>query len=264
MKNVAGFVSLVMLGIFAAGCGGDDEHELSDAEIAAVEARFAQPDGTLSSANAQRVITGAKDGSASAGGVNVTGNTAATGGTTTKSADVAGSLSALGIEPQASNPFFCSSLQQGQRTGTCACPSGGSFTYALQSSGGGGVSSSLMRIELDACSSGATTIDGSEYLSIQSDTTDRAHPKMSLLFVVDVTATSGGQTKKIDLQLRYANGAGEIAVRVDDGWVIVGTKTSSRGTATTYTVRDKRGTWTCVVDGGKGTCTSDKGETQSF
>lgn len=260
MKIVAGFVAVAMLGVLAVGCGGDDE-ELSDGELANIEARFAQPDGTLSAGNTKSVIEGAKGNQSTASELNVTGNDVGGGSATTKSWGVGSSLRTLGIETKGENAFACNALMSGQQSGTCACPSGGSFTYSMSSTGqGGGPTSTLMKIRLDACATGTTTIDGHEYLSMQSDTSDRANPSFSMLFVIDATIRSPRETKKIDAQLRYSKGAAEIAVRVDDGWVIVGWKASSSGTGVTYTIRDKRGTWTCVIDADKATCTSPTGE----
>ena len=106
-------------------------------------------------------------------------------------------------------------------------------------------------------------IDGTEYIDIRTDTTDQKKPVFSMLLVIDATVTRAGVTKHIDLQSRYSNGGAEIAVKVDDGWVVVSIK-SSGGNSGTLTVRDKNGSWTCTAEDGHGTCASDKGETKTF
>lgn len=261
MKIVAGLLSVAMLGALAIGCGGDEEQGFTDAEIAAFDARFANPDGTLSGGNVASVISGAKDNQSSMAGANVTGNSQATGGSEGGStiAKKSGDLS-----PLANSGSYCNALVSGQTQGSCECPNGGSFDYEIRGAGAGGGSASntLMRIKMNACASGSSVIDGSEYLSMQSDTTDQRNPKFSMLFVINATITEGGKSKKVDAQMRYSNGLTEIAVRVDDGWVIVGTK--SAGGTVTYTVRDRNGSWTCVYDGKGGTCTSGKGEKVSW
>lgn len=260
MKIVAGLLSVSMLGVLAVGCGGDDDEGFSDAEIAAFDARFSQPDGTLSGGNVAGVISGAQDNRSSMAGANVTGNSQATGGT-----EGGGTITKKSGElvPLASNGSYCSALMSGQTQGSCECPNGGSFDYEMRGAGaGGGTSNTLMRIKMNACASGSSVIDGSEYLSMQSDASDQRNPKFSMLFVIKATITSDGKTKKIDAQMRYSNGMSEIAVRVDDGWVIVGTKSS--GGTVTYNIRDRNGSWTCVYESNKGTCTSDKGQTVSW
>ncbi len=263
MKIVAGLLSVSMLGVLAVGCGGSDDEGLSDAEVAAMETRFAKPDGTLSGGNAAAVLSGAKDNQSSASGANVTGNGSATGSSSTTVAKKSLDLVPMAIAPlTSSNPFVCSALQSGSQSGSCACPSGGDFSYAIRGAGGGGSGNTVMRIKMNACASGTTVIDGSEFLSIQSDTSDQRNPKFSMLFVIDATVTSDGKTKKVDAQMRYSNGGYEVAVRVDDGWVIVGSKTA--GGVTTTVVRDRNGSWTCVYESAKGQCTSDKGEKVSW
>jgi hypothetical protein len=267
MKIVLGFVATAALALAMGGCSSSSEDDGfgNVPDLDGVRTRFEQPDGTLSEGNASKVLEQGTNGSSSAGGLNFAGGGGSgSGSSSTQSMGLQLLNASSSVEPASFGFAGCSALASGQQTGSCACPSGGSIDYAIRASGqGGGTSNALMKFQLNACSSGETTIDGTEFIDIR---TDNASGKLqySMLLVIDATVTHKGVGKKLDLQWRYANGATEFAARVDDGWVVVSIKQSSSGTGGTWTVRDKNGSWTCVYDDGHGTCTSSTGATKKF
>jgi len=264
MKIVLGIVATAALALAMGGCGSSSEGDDgfgSEPDLAGAHARFDHPDGTFSSGNAASILDRGTEGSSSAEGLNFGAPTGSGSSTTTKSVG----LHVLDATSGRSSPFNCNAFTSGQQTGSCTCPGGGSIDYALRTDGGAGASrSAVMKIRMNACASADSLIDGTEYLDIRTDTTDQQHPVFSLLLVVDAQVTHAGVSKHIDLQSRYSNGAAEIAVKVDDGWVVVSIKSSSNGESGSWTIRDKNGSWTCTVDSGHGSCTSDKGETKAF
>lgn len=264
MKIVLGFVATAVLALAVGGCGSSSESgdDLGpDPDLASVQTRFDKPDGTFSSSNAAQVFDRGADGSGAATGFNFAGPMGGGGGaSSTKNVGI----QILEARGGGASPFACSALQSGQTSGSCACPSGGSFDYSMRADGAGAVRSALMKIRMNKCATGSGSIDGNEYLDIRTDATDQKAPKFSMLLVINADVTHEGVTKHIDLQSRFSNGAAEIAVKVDDGWVVVSVKAASDGSGGTWSVRDKNGSWTCTVDDGHGTCKSDKGETKTF
>jgi hypothetical protein len=264
MKILLGFAATAALALALGGCASssdDGDGFGPDPDLTGVRSRFEQPDGTFSEANASKVFEQGTNGSSSAGDLNLSGTGSS--GTSTKKTMGLQLLDATSLHPTSSGFAGCSALASGQQSGSCACPGGGSIDYVIRASGqGGAASGGLVKFRMNACSSGDTTIDGSEYIDIHTDTSNQQHPLYSMLLVLDATVTNKAGTKKIDLQWRYANGATEIAAKVDDGWVVVSIKQSSTGG--TWTVRDRNGSYTCTVDSGHGSCTSDKGVTRTF
>lgn len=263
MKNVLGFVATAALALAMGGCGSSSEGDGfgPDPDLASVQSRFDKPDGTFNANNASRVFESGTNGSSSASDLNFGGSgSSSSSSSSTKSLG----LHVLDAASGKSSPFSCTALQSGQQSGSCSCPSGGSIDYRISSSGQGSSREGLMKFRMNACSSGDTTIDGSEYLDIHSDTTDPKHPSFNMLLMVDATVTRAGQTHRLDLQARYSNGSAEIAVKVDDGWVVVSAKSGADGKSGSWSVRDRNGSWTCTTSNGHGTCSSDKGETKTF
>lgn len=250
MKTFLGMTTLaVVAGLGVGGCGSD----MPDPDISGVEARFAQPDGTLSSGNAARVVGSSGEGDRAAG-FNLTGQgiPSGSGTTTTKSGQVTFKSFGSGA---GSSSFVCSDLMSGDEDGSCDCPGGGSFDYEVDRDSSAG--SALVRIRMNACSIGDVALSGHQYMNLSM------RPSLSMLYIVNATATVRGETMKLDLQMRHANGTSEIAVRVDDGWVIVTARKSADGN--TIVVRAKNGTWTCKSGSDqKGSCTNERGEKYDF
>jgi hypothetical protein len=265
MKIVLGFVATAALALAMGGCGSSSDGDGfgADPDLSAVRSRFDQPDGTLSEGNAARVLDQGTNGSSSTSDLNFAGGGGGSDGSASTQSMGLQLLDATSLKPASGGFAGCSALASGQQSGSCACPSGGSIDYVIRANGqGGGASNALMKFRLNACASGETIIDGTEYIDVRTDTTNQSRPVYSMLLVIDATVTNKGVAKKLDLQWRYSNGATEFAARVDDGWVVVSIKTTSTGG--TWTVRDRNGSWTCIVDDGHGSCTSDKGVIKKF
>ena len=266
MKIVLGLVSTAALALVLGGCGSSSSGGDGfgpDPDVTSVQNRFDKPDGTFSAGNAADVFKRGMDGSSSAAGLDFSGSSGSSSGGSVTKKNVG--LHVLDAASGSSSPFHCIALQSGQESGSCDCPAGGSIDYAVSSSGAqGGERDGLLKFRLNACATGDAVIDGSEYIDIRTDTSDQAHPLYSLLFLVDATVTKAGVAHHVDVQARYSNGAAEIAVKVDDGWVVVSIKSSANGESGSWSVRDKNGSWTCTETNGHGTCSNDKGEKRSF
>jgi hypothetical protein len=262
MKIVLGFAATA-LALAMGGCGSSSEGDGfgPDPDLAGIQGRFDRPDGTFNASNASRVFESGTNGSSSASELNF-GSGGSSGGSSTETKSVG--LHVLDAASGKASPFHCSALQSGQQSGSCACPSGGSIDYLMSGSGQGSSRSALMKFRMNACSSGDTTVDGTEYIDVRTDATDPKKPSFSMLLVIDATVMRAGQSKRIDLQARFASTGYEIAVKVDDGWVVVSAKSSENGKAGSWSVRDRNGSWTCSMSDGHGSCSSDKGETKTF
>ncbi|MBX3187700.1 MAG: hypothetical protein KF819_11820 [Labilithrix sp.] len=252
MKIVSGLVATVVVGsLVLVGCGSDDEFGPAP-DLSAAHERFDRPDGTFNGANAKGVI---ESGSKGTSGLDFTGRSSDSSGSGTK--PKSGGLKLADADSDDS-PFQCDALLSGQQTGSCACPSGGSMNYAMS----GGQGDSLIRIRLDRCAMDDTVIDGHQYMSMRTN-----NGAYTMLFVIDATVTSEGRSERVQLQSRFTDGETELAVHVDDGWVVVSIKRDAAGGGVTYSVRDRNGTSTCVFEGGengRGQCTSSNGETFSW
>jgi hypothetical protein len=257
MTKVA-FVLGVSAISFVVGCGSSSSGDPFGAEpdYGAVKAHFDHPDGTFGSGNAASVFASSTgSGSANVGNVFApSGGSSSPGGgnvaTKSKSLRILGDGSA----------FHCTALEAGQRSGSCACPTSGSFSYQIDGAqtASGQSSDVTMKLRIDACAAGDTVVDGHEFLHMTSSSAG-GNASYSMLFVVDIDVRKGAESHHWDLQESYSNGKVELAARVDDGWVVVVASTSSDGTSGTFTVRDRNGSWTCTETAGAGSCTSDKG-----
>jgi hypothetical protein len=235
---------------FATGCGSSSSNDPfgPEPDYAEVQGRFDHPTGTFNAANAGSVIGSANGSSdANVGGVFSGGSAATPGAAATQSLQIL----------SGSAQFVCSDLQAGNRSGSCACPSGGSFTYEMDGGGDPNNSDITMKVRAQACASGDATVDGTEFVHVSSTKNASGQTDFRMLFVIHVTVRKGAQTHTLDAAEQYASGTLQIAVKVDDGWVTVVIQTAP--SSITYEVRDKDGTWTCKDQNGAGTCTSSKG-----
>jgi hypothetical protein len=213
-----------------------------------VQGHFDHPDGTFNAANASGVLGNANgSGDANAAGVFTGGSSSSSSGVQQKA------LKILGGNPQLS----CADLSAGHESGSCACPSGGSFDYQLSGAGGQSNADVTMKVHLNACASNDVVVDGSEFLHMTSSKNASGQTDFTMLFVVKATVQKGAETHTLDIAEEYGNGEVRIAVKVDDGWVTVVIK--SNGSTGSYEVRDKNGTWTCTYDSTGGSCTSSNG-----
>ncbi len=242
-----GVVAMAML--VGCGSGGSSDPFGSEPDYNEVQGHFDHPDGTFNGSNAGAVFNNANgSGDANVGGVFSGGSASSSSSGVQQKA-----LHILGGNAQLS----CSDLQAGNRSGSCACPSGGSFSYEVDGGGDQSNSDMTMKLRMNACASDDVVVDGSEFLHMSETKDPSGQAQLRMLFVIRATVKKGADTHTLDLAEEYDNGTLQIAVKVDDGWVAVVIKQSANGT--TYQVRDKDGTWTCNYQNGSGTCTSDKG-----
>ncbi len=232
---------------FGVGCGSSSSSDPFGAEpdYQEVQGRFDHPDGTFDPSKAGSVIGNANgSGDANVAGVFSGGGTSSSSSssTTTKALHVLGGSAQLS----------CADLQAGNRSGTCACPSGGDFQYEVEGGGNQSNADVTMKVRLDACSSGAVSVDGSEFMHMVATKNAAGQEDFRMLFVVKATVKNGAQSHTLDIAEEYDSGVLRIAVKVDDGWVAVTIKAS--GGSATYTVQDKSGSWTCTEASGSYSC----------
>jgi hypothetical protein len=264
MQKHVGLAVIVMgvAGVWGVGCGADASDPFGpEPDFGTVESRFANPDGTFGAANASATL-GAYDDQRSATSEVDVGGAASLGG----SGDAAGvkpkSLQLLDMaESGSSGALRCAALAHGDTQGTCACPGGGSFRYdfsgvrSLQQTHG--PVDVTLKLRLNQCASAKDlTIDGTEFvrLHVERDAGKADLSSVRMLLVADLVATRAGTSHAVSITARIEGGAFDVAVRVDDGWVVVGR--DGAGAAGSFRVRARNGAWSC----GGGACTSEAGE----
>ena len=284
MNKFACFSFLSVLSLAGAtsmltGCGGSGSSDPfgPDPDYETVQQRFTAPTGTVSSRNLSSLFTRYSDQRTSTGMADVSGATALGGGTATSATPGSTSTThsqALRILDLASSSngssAKCSSLAAGNLTGSCTCPSGGSFDYDFSSfrglqQGSGPIDASL-KVRFDACHySGDVGIDGREFVRVHADRTGSTLDanSLSMLIVADFTVTAGAATHTVDLAAELSKGELELALQVDDGWVTVKATSTATGTGS-FVIRDRNGSWTCDVANGAGSCRDSKGNSQKF
>jgi len=275
-------LSLLAVSSFAlvvVGCGGSDSSDPfgPEPDYASVQQRISSPTGTVSERNVSALFSryseqsdtsavanlgiGKSTGTSTSSG---TGSGTGTGSATTQSQalHILGGSSGLTAS--------CTALTQGNVTGSCSCPSGGSFTYdfsglrSVQQSSGP-IDASL-KVRFDGCQMNNLGLDGREFVHFHANRGGSSIDvnSLDLVIVADLTVTKAAETHTIDLAAILRQGQLEIAIAVDDGWVTI--RATSSGTAGTgsFVVRDRNGSWTCDVTNGSGTCHDENGNTRTF
>lgn len=260
------FASILVLA--AVGCSSSNGSDPfgPDPDYAAIDQRFASPDGTFTNANAGSVFSKYGDNKQTSQDVDMSGATS--GSSSSSSSGVhSQALKVLDLaQTGGSTSPRCIALEHGDETGSCSCPDGGSFAYdftgarALQNASGP-IDVSL-KLRLEACASKGIVIDGREFVRLHADRAAGGkvdEKSVGALLVADITARKGAETHTIDLAARFESGQVEIAIQVDDGWITI------RGDGESFVVRDRNGTWTCQKSAtGGGSCTNATGETRKF
>ncbi|MBX3185780.1 MAG: hypothetical protein KF819_02145 [Labilithrix sp.] len=262
------FVAAASLSLtLVAGCGTDFG---DDPDYASIDQRFAAPNGTLTEKNAATLFDRYSSNAKSAGELDVSGASKLGGASAPQSSGLgprALKVLDLGSEGASSSKgFICNDIMSGDMSGSCDCPNGGSFDYDFEDFEDVRSSSDPIDVSLktrfNACTMGATSIDGRQFVRLQTSrglTSGAGSLGLSMMMIADFRVTHGGKTHAVDLVARYVDGKMEMALSVDDGFITV--KSSGDGK---FVVRDRNGTWTCDVIGGKGECKNDSGETRSF
>lgn len=272
------FLSVLALGSFAfvaTGCSGADSSDPfgPEPDYAALEQRLSSPTGTLSERNMSALFTRygeQSDTSAVANvGVGSSQSTSSSTGTATPTATTRSqALHILG--GRSGLTAGCTALAQGNLTGSCSCPSGGSFTYDFGSLGAlrqssGPIDASL-KVRFEGCHTGEVGIDGREFVHVHADRGGSSVDVTSLdmLLVADLTVSKGAERHTVDLAAMLRDGQLEIALAVDDGWVTVRAVSTAGASSGSFVVRDRNGSWTCDVEGGAGTCRNEDGDVRAF
>jgi hypothetical protein len=276
MKTFAALtlVAASSFALVAIGCSGSDSSDPFGAEpdYAAVQQRISSPTGTISERNMSTIFSRyseQRDMSALSnvgiGSSTSTTTTTATGGTATthsQALHILGGSSGLTAS--------CSAVAQGNLTGSCACPSGGSFAYdfsglrSVQQSTGP-IDASI-KVRFDGCHMNDVGLDGREFVHLHANRGGSSIDpnSLDLVLVADLTVSKGAETHTIDLAAILRQGQMEIAVAVDDGWVTIKATSSGIAGSGSFVVRDRNGSWTCDVNNGSGTCHDDAGNTRTF
>ena len=245
----------MVLAAVAVACGSNDNGgSAGSLDVAAVNAHFDNPDGTVSDGNIGSVLSSRDSASGADLGVAGTSGSSSSSGTSKQS------LRFLDDSVTSS----CTAFSSGQRAGSCACPNGGSFDYDIEAAGDQQSGAGTMHFNLNACDTGGSVANGSEYIHFETSG-QGAETKSTILIVLDVTvAEKNGKTIHIDAQERFSNGVFELAAKVDDGWVSTSYGYDKSTGNATVTVKDKNGTLSCSDEAGKYTCTGTGGRSFSW
>jgi hypothetical protein len=267
-------LSLSSFALVVAGCSGSDASDPFGAEpdYAAVQQRISSPTGTASERNMSALFSRYSEqrdmsalGNVGIGSASSSTATTATGGTTTthsQALHILGGGSGLTAS--------CTALAQGNLTGSCSCPSGGSFAYdfsglrSVQQSTGP-IDASI-KVRFEGCHMNDVGLDGREFVHIHANrgASSIDVSSLDLVLVADLTVSKAAETHTIDLAAILRQGQMEIALAVDDGWVTIKATSSGTSGSGSFVVRDRNGSWTCDVNNGSGTCHDDAGNTRSF
>jgi hypothetical protein len=266
-------LSFTSFALVVAGCSGSDSSDPFGAEpdYASVQQRIASPTGTIGERNLSSLFSKYSEQNDTSSMANVglgksTGAAPATGSGTSSTRSQAIHILGGGSGLTAS----CSALAQGQLTGSCGCPSGGSFTYdfnglrSVQQSAGP-IDASL-KVRFDGCHMNDVGLDGREFVHFHANRGGSSVDlsSLDLVLVADLTVSKGAETHTIDLAAILRQGQLEIAVAVDDGWVTIRATSSGAPGSGSFVVRDRNSTWTCDVNNGSGTCHDGAGNTRTF
>lgn len=278
-------LGLVAVTMTATACSSSNNDPFGpDPDFTTIQSSLQRPTGTfargsevsiIGASQSQKTSDGfpmggfaAPSGTATASGSGA-GSTA--GGTTTASMQMQ-SLRILG--GPSSTSTWCPAISTGDGAGSCSCPGGGSLAYdfsgvdavkARAQTGATGPVDVTLRVHADQCTVQGITIDGGEYVKVESAGTPSASDLFMLLVVrLGVRIAASPDEHRLDVDALYDDGKFWVAVRVDDGVVVVSSDTgwdSATKTGTIY-VKDKNATWTCTLTNGAGQCTSNTGETR--
>ena len=161
-------------------------------------------------------------------------------------------ISAVDLAAIAPSKTSCDALGHHDLTGTCACPSGGSFEYDF-SAFAGAQGPVTLRMRLVQCGVGGVVLDGSAFTQVNAGKAiaEDAHVDM----------TQDGTTTSLDVW--SAGDAFFARASVDDGAIVVGTAgPPAKGPLDQVTVHDRSATWTC--DFGRERCTDPGGDVRDL
>lgn len=279
MKTFAALtlVAASSFGLVVVGCGGSDSSDPfgPEPDYASVQQRISSPTGTISERNMSTLFSRYSEQSdtSALGNVGIGTSTGTSTGTASGTGTSAGGTRSQALHILGGSSGLtasCTALAQGNVTGSCSCPSGGSFAYdfgglrALQQSSGP-IDASL-KVRFDGCHMNDVGIDGREFVHFHANRGGSSIDlsSLDLIVVADLTVSKGAESHTIDLAAILRQGQLEIALAVDDGWITIRATSSGTAGSGSFVVRDRNGSWTCDVTNGSGTCHDDKGNTRAF
>ena len=147
-------------------------------------------------------------------------------------------------------PPTCPAQQMRAPSGTCACPGGGSYSYATLKNQQGDEIDGSASFQFAQCVGSAATYGGT--MSIYVDGMAGGPMTGDQIGTFDLTSTTAGTSTKIEAAVKVGT-TKDIALLLDGGWVVV--RLGADG-STVY-VLDHVGRWTCDGSSPHGTCTLD-------
>jgi hypothetical protein len=148
-------------------------------------------------------------------------------------------------------PSACPAQQAGALSGTCACPGGGSYSYAITRTQEPDVIDADASWQFASCVSGTATYDGALTAYVQA-TPDGSQMVGDQFMTFAATSTTGSVTTKIDAAIKESGVTKDIAVPLDGGWVVLRVDAPPR-----LYILDRAGQWTCDGATIATTCTLD-------
>jgi hypothetical protein len=158
----------------------------------------------------------------------------------------------------------CAALGHHDTTGTCGCPSGGTFDYDFDELAGRASDGApaTLRLRFARCAAGGVVLDGEEFAAFQAGavTARTAH-----LVVTGASSGSAASGASQDVVVWSAPASADVWARVavSDGAIVVGTAAhagSKDGAGDQIVVKDRRATWTCSVHDAEPQCTGPDGK----
>jgi hypothetical protein len=257
---------LLVLGVLSlAACSSDPFGGAED--ITQVEARINKPTGTFRQSNSASVSSGYSSSSNYANNFDLamlSGGGGSGGGITTKSLHLQTLHMANDAASLQGQPSFCSNFEEnlanGQGSGSCSCPNGGSLQFRVNGQAQGTQSSAMVDARADvaaqACVVGNETINGTESVHVHGSEAANSLADITITAAIHLTATTPTVNEKVDADFALHNGSFDYSIGVNDGNVVVSATLTG-----TLTVRDRNTTWTCTSTAGSRTCSDNNGNT---
>ena len=266
------FVAIVALATSALACTSSSG-STNEVDTATALSSLRAPTGSFSEQTAGKAFGGYRAGRANSSRVSAPGASvgSATAGTKTASIRLLDKASA--------------SCGGGQ---SCACPNGGSLSYAAESNADG----AAIKVSFDACGfedgwgfDGKAVLLASKKSLLGTPAAPAATPSapsatdgtsatpdtgtgaagtafgseyVSILVAAKGVASNGGNRLELEFALVAEAHYAFLAVQVADGKVVIGVSDDGRAI-----VKSKEGTWTCTTSATSWTCTSDAGKSMT-
>ncbi len=118
---------------------------------------------------------------------------------------------------------YCPALTHAP-SGSCPCPSGGSFDFTSATDEGADEGDTVVRTQLHACAVSGFVLDGHEYFHGHTGATSPGHEEIYRVAAVDVTVTDASGTHPLSLRAvatprAVAGDDLRFSLKVADGWL---------------------------------------------